>query len=264
MPTLNTGDAELYYEERGHGQPLVMLAGLASDSQSWQAVQGALSRKYRIILPDNRGCGRTRSADATMSLGQMAGDMVSLLDHLGLERAAVLGHSMGGVIALELVRRWPERVSALVLAGTPDRLSPRNRALLRDWGEWARDGIAERMRYHHLFYWLFSESFFDEERQVELAEEYAVACPHAQSKGDFLRQIEALLTYEAPAGPGAHGIPRTLVMAGEKDILFPPTRCRALADLLAGSTYVCLPGAAHALHLEQPERFVQEVCTFLG
>src|SRR5437764_14008294 len=109
MPMFSREDVDLYYECHGSGAPLFLIAGLASDSQSWQPIIGDLASRFRVIALDNRGVGRTIPQDPPTSIRAMADDCVALIDHLRLPSVHVLGHSMGGFIAQELAIRPPTR-----------------------------------------------------------------------------------------------------------------------------------------------------------
>jgi pimeloyl-ACP methyl ester carboxylesterase len=102
MSVLLTNNIELFYEIRSEGPPLILIAGLASDSQSWEPVMGSLSENFKVISLDNRGVGRTIHQDIDISIEKMTDDCISLLGHLGLESVHVLGHSMGGFVALDM------------------------------------------------------------------------------------------------------------------------------------------------------------------
>ena len=133
MPSMIVNGVDLYYECHGKGAPLMLIAGRASDSQSWQPIVEELSQHYLVILPDNRGVGRTKPQDIETSIQQIADDCMALIGHLGLSSVTLLGHSMGGFVALDCAIRYPERVSQLILAGTSAFNSERNKALFQDW-----------------------------------------------------------------------------------------------------------------------------------
>ncbi|PWG74734.1 lipolytic enzyme, partial [Enterococcus hirae] len=84
MPIVSLNSVELYYELAGDGPPLMLIAGLASDNASWAPVIPMLSPRYTLIMPDNRGCGRTKIGDAPVHIDAIASDFVELLDHLNL------------------------------------------------------------------------------------------------------------------------------------------------------------------------------------
>ncbi|MCK4963645.1 MAG: alpha/beta fold hydrolase, partial [Dehalococcoidia bacterium] len=118
MPTTKVGDINMYYEVHGEGEPLLLIMGLGSDLTSWIFQIPEFSKKYQVIAFDNRGVGRTDAPDVPYSTAMMADDTTGLLDALGIEKAHVLGLSMGGFIAQELAVKYPQRVKSLVLAAT--------------------------------------------------------------------------------------------------------------------------------------------------
>ncbi|MEE8470206.1 MAG: alpha/beta hydrolase [Dehalococcoidia bacterium] len=122
MPTARIGDINVYYETYGEGQPLLLIAGLGADLTGWILQIPEFSRKYRVIVFDSRGSGRTDAPDMPYSIEMLADDTAGLLDALGVEKAHILGLSMGGCIAQELALKYPQRVKGLILAATLARL----------------------------------------------------------------------------------------------------------------------------------------------
>src|SRR4029077_21119 len=130
MSTARVGDIEMYYEEHGSGDPLLLVMGLAADSTAWMFQLPDFARHYRTIVFDNRGVGRSSKPAGPYTIHQMADDAAGLLDALDVRRAHVVGVSMGGMIAQELALRHPARVRGLVLGCTfpePDADSERQR-----------------------------------------------------------------------------------------------------------------------------------------
>src|SRR5262245_65021527 len=103
MSSSRIGEIEIYYEEHGSGDPLLLIMGLAADSQAWVFQLPAFAERFRTIAFDNRGVGRSSKPAGPYSIHQMADEAAALLDHLGIESAHVIGVSMGGMIAQELV-----------------------------------------------------------------------------------------------------------------------------------------------------------------
>jgi pimeloyl-ACP methyl ester carboxylesterase len=262
MAVFQHSGAVLHFETIGERGPVLLLVpGLASDAASWGPLPALLARERRVILLDNRGAGRTRS-QGPLSLAIMAADALALLDHLGHARASVLGHSMGGAVALALAAAAPERIESLALAASFLQVSARNRVLFQDWATALESSGEPAAWYRNLFAWIFSAAFFDSPQDLEAATRAAVAYPFAPSPAQFRSQVEALAAYRAPAGLAALATP-ALVLAGGQDILVPPAACRQLADALPHARYQEIPGAAHALHLEQSGLFAQALGGFL-
>ena len=118
MPTAKMRDIELYYEEHGQGQPLIMVLGLGQDLATWGFQIEELSRHARLIVFDNRDSGKSSRCPDNYTTETMAQDILGLMDHLRIERAHLLGTSMGGMIAQHVALMAPERLYSLILAGT--------------------------------------------------------------------------------------------------------------------------------------------------
>lgn len=118
MPKANVGDIEIYYEEHGQGPPLIMILGLGQDIATWSFQISELSNRLRLIVFDNRDSGKSSRCLDGYTTKTMAQDTVGLMDHLRIDQAHILGTSMGGMIAQQVVLMAPERVNSLILAST--------------------------------------------------------------------------------------------------------------------------------------------------
>lgn len=118
MPDAKIGDIQIHYEEYGEGPPLIMILGLGQDTATWEFQVSDLSEHFRLILLDNRDSGKSSSCPETYTTENMAGDILGLMDHLGMARTHILGTSMGGMIAQQVALMAPERVISLVLVST--------------------------------------------------------------------------------------------------------------------------------------------------
>ena len=119
MPTLQLTDAEIYYEVHGHGQPMVFLSETACDGEVWKIHQvPEFSKDHRVIIHDYRGTGRSSKPSIDYTTQIFARDVIALMDHLKVDDAIIVGHSMGGRVAQLLALDYPGRVKKLVLAST--------------------------------------------------------------------------------------------------------------------------------------------------
>jgi pimeloyl-ACP methyl ester carboxylesterase len=263
MASAEINGLDLYYEIHGDGSPLMLIAGLASDSQSWQPVISDLSDRCRVIVVDNRGVGRTRPQEAALSIQAIADDCAQLIKRLALPSVDLLGHSMGGFIALDLADRYPECVDRLILAGTSWSCSRRNNALFADWAGALTSGMAPATWFRNIFYWIFSARFFEDEASVTEAVRFAVEYPYPQSAAAFENQVRAIAAYD-----GSESLSRirakTLVIAGREDLLFPVGVCSRLAQAIPTASLSVIDGAAHSIHMEQPRAFTRCVLDFLS
>lgn len=262
MAKVKVNDVELYYEEKGVGPPLLLVAGLASDSQSWLPVSELLAKHHRVILPDNRGVGRTTPQTVPTGIEPIARDCLALLDHLEVDRAHLLGHSLGGTIALHLAARHPQRFDRVVVAASGVVSTPRVRAVLRDLVE-LREAIGPRaLWFKMLFHWLFAPAFFVEPARVNAAAMLSANYAYPQSDASFRAQVEAFEAYGGP--PDLRAIDKdVLVLCGSEDILITPHESAESLKGLPRARFETLAGAGHSLHWDAPADFVQAVTRFL-
>lgn len=265
MPTLDRPDVRLHYEDTGRGPALLLVAGLASDSMSWQPVVAPLAAAFRLIRPDNRGAGRTTPQDAESSIDAMADDCAALIRHSGVARAHVAGHSMGGFVARRLAIRHPALVDRLVLVASGERAGGRNLALFRDLADDYPPATDAADWFRRLFDLIFTPRFLADPEKAGAALRWALDYPVPQSAAGFRRQVEAMAAFEETGGGDAGRIAvRTLVVGGAADRLFPPEELRSYARTIAGARAAMIDDAAHAVHTERPDAFVAEVFAFLA
>jgi pimeloyl-ACP methyl ester carboxylesterase len=275
MSTAAVGDVELFYEEQGTGDPLLLVMGLAADSTAWMFQVPELARHYRTIAFDNRGVGRSSKPRGPYTIHEMADDAAGLLDVIGIERAHVVGVSMGGMIAQELTLRHPKRVRGLVLGCTfpePDAESERQRqfSLARFGGRVTASGETEidvsavdpLMLFQHLLPRVFNQSFIDRELP-KLLQIFGGALQYGFSLEAILGQVEAIMGHRATDRLREITAP-TLVITGDADLLVSPANSDVLARNIPGAKLVKIPGGSHGFNFETPDVFNREVIDFLA
>jgi len=275
MPTTQIHDIELYYEEHGHGDPLLCIMGFATDSTGWLLQTPAFAEHYRTIVFDNRGVGRSAKPTGAYTIHEMADDAAALLDHLDIDRAHVLGLSMGGMIAQELVLRHPHRVQKLILAATfpePDVATEENRKIIftqmggsiTEAGEMKIDFTALNplMFFQHLLPLVFNPSFIQTELP-KLMQLFSGALQYGFSIEAIMGQMQAILAHKATDRLSTITAP-TLVLTGDADRLISPANSAVLARSIPGAKLVEVPGGSHGFNIEMPERFNGAVLEFLA
>ena len=118
MPTVSLGDADIYYEEKGQGPPLMLVPGLVGTGSFFMSQVPEFSRDFRTIVHDHRGAGRSSYSRIRYSVEQMADDTLRLMDALGVDAAHFVGHSTGGAIGQVIATDHPDRLRSLVLSAT--------------------------------------------------------------------------------------------------------------------------------------------------
>ncbi|MGQ0561200.1 MAG: alpha/beta fold hydrolase [Gemmatimonadota bacterium] len=263
--TARSNGQELYYEMHGQGEPLVLVMGIGYDSSLWALHQvPALAPHFKVIIFDNRDVGRSSTASASYSIADMADDVAGLLDALRIQRAHLLGLSMGASIAQEFALRHPQRLNRLVLCG-PDA-APARQAFhpIAVW-RWVKDSDASGAVFAaQQFTWLFSSAFLRNGAAVQQTIDFLSNNPNPVAPAAYARQAQAYLEFD----PGTRlcGIAApTLVVVGEQDLLTPPWIAREIAAAIPGARLEIIrgDGASHVVPLERPDEFNQLVIGFL-
>jgi pimeloyl-ACP methyl ester carboxylesterase len=230
---------ELAHTERGTGRPLVLLHAFPLSSAMWQG----LELPCRVIAPDQRGFGGSPLGADPPSLGECADDVLALMDRLGLEQVALGGLSMGGYVAMELLRRAPGRVSALLLADTKAQADTAEQ----------REG---RLR---------TAEAAEREGTAQLADQVLPALLGGTSLDRRLGVVARVRDLVAAAPPATVAW-ASRAMAGRPDsfdVLSPVAQAQQMADALPQGRLVVVPEAGHLSAVEDPEAFGAAVTAFL-
>ena len=249
MPTLERNGVNVYYEVHGSGPAVLLTHGFSATAEMWNANMAVLSQRYKWILWDMRGHGRSDSPNDTARYSEelIVGDMAALLDACGEKRAVIAGHSLGGYMSLAFHLAHPERVKALILLDTgPGYKKDDARA---GWNKRA-EAMAKNFEAKGL------------EALGRSAE--VMACTHRSAQGLALaargmlaqrdgRIINSLETIKVP----------TLIGVGSKDEAY-FAASDYMTSKISGATKIVIPEAGHAPNIDQPEVFNQAVLEFLG
>ena len=241
------------------GAPVLVLSNsLGTTSAMWEPQLASLTDRWRVVRYEHRGHGGTRSpGPGPYTLAELGGDVVELLDHLGVARASMCGVSLGGMVALWLAAHHPDRVDRLVLACTAAELGPaepweQRAAAVRASGPSAlRDPLLTR--------W-FTPGFA--ERSPGVVELVTGMLAAAEPEG-YAGCCEAIATMDQRPDLGSVTAP-TMVLAGAADPVTPPSRGLELQSGIRGASLRVLPGASHLANLEQPAAFTEAVVEHLA
>jgi pimeloyl-ACP methyl ester carboxylesterase len=253
---------QLYYEAAGEGHPLVLLHSGLTDSQMWDAQWATFAQHYRVVRCDLRGFGRSGAASGSFSCRE---DLYQLLRLLGIERAYLLGASMGGQMALDFTLEHPAMVAALILVGAGISGEKPSDFLLERWKEIdaaAEGGDLARAVELELRLWVDGPGRVPE--QVDPAVREQVRQVNTRNFERSQQEQGQPQSLEPPAISrlGEIQVP-TLVLVGEYDVPDKLASANLLARGISGAQKVVIPGAAHLPSMEQPEQFNQLVLAFL-
>jgi 3-oxoadipate enol-lactonase len=240
-------------------EPLLMIHGLGADTRGWIMQKRALASRFRLIMVDNRGVGRSGRPVGPYGIETMAADAMTVLDHAGYGSAHVMGASMGGIISQAIAVRYPDRVRSLVLACTACRHHRWRLELLQDWADEAEaHGMREYVRRN--LSWLVGPRSLK-----RLWPAMAVLGPLAFNVPveSFVAQIEGIIGMDDSLRDELVSVEQpTLVLVGSQDVLTTQGDGEEIASLIPGSELVVLRGGAHLFMVEQAATFNRTVTGF--
>jgi pimeloyl-ACP methyl ester carboxylesterase len=260
MIALLSGGLQLAYDESGHGVPLLLVHGWPHNRTLWAGQMSGLPTQARCIAPDLRGFGGSTAA-GPYSVAQFADDLAALLDALEIDRVVACGLSMGGYVALALLRRHRERLRGLILTGTratadtPEASEKRARLI-----EFISAHGVEALAGAQLAGMLSRGTL---ESRAGVRERLREIMASASQEGAIGGQRAMMTRPDASDLLATIDVP-TLVVAGAEDVLTPPEEQRALAAAIPGCRFELLAGAGHASAFERPAAFNHVLTEFLG
>ncbi|MFO7570881.1 MAG: alpha/beta fold hydrolase [Smithellaceae bacterium] len=263
MPHQTVNGIQIYYEEHGQGEPLVLINGLAFPMDLWFAQIEALSKDFRVIALDNRGIGRSDKPDCPYSVAMMASDTVALLSKLGIGKAHIAGLSMGGFIGQEISLSYPERVNKLVLMATCMGGS-RAGALGSPFWEKAAAAIAGKSarEAYRIDLTLMSSPGFAEAHPDLMDQAVALRMKNPQPLHAFLRQLNACQIFDVTSRAEKIFQP-TLIILGQDDPLFPMPLADDFRKALPAAKMLVYENCGHAILLEKPDQLSADIREFL-
>ncbi len=252
---------ELFYREGGMGEPILWIMGLGNDHRGWAYQAPAFRDRYRCITFDNRDCGQSQLATSAYTTAGMAEDAIALLDALDVERAHVVGFSMGGAQAQEIAIRHPARVDRLVLCNTYASSDPRGAAIFRG-RVLAREKLPLEDATRLLLPWVYARADYERPAFIEDTVRSLLNEPYPQQLDSFRRQVEATLAFDTRDRLSEIRAP-TLLLFGEEDITTPLRFARELESGIPNATLRLVPGVGHGLPWSHAEEFNSVVGEFL-
>ncbi|MBF9255082.1 alpha/beta fold hydrolase [Pontibacter sp. 172403-2] len=256
MPYIYTNGINLYYEERGSGDPLLLIMGITAPGSVWEKHAAYWEKDFRCIIADNRGVGLSDKPAGPYTTAQMADDYAGLLDALQILKARVVGCSMGSTIAQQLAIRHPGKVKSLVLMCTWARCDNKAGAVFQHMMHCkARLRPEEFSLYIQML--IYSKSSWDNPllfAELEEARLQAATDPQPQPLHALEGQAAACMTHSVLRELGEIRIP-TLVIGGREDIFTPPWMAEEVVGAIPNAKLHLYEKSGHAFHWENIEDF---------
>jgi 3-oxoadipate enol-lactonase len=233
---------EIAYERRGRGTPLVLIHGYPLDHSIWDEVAGLLENDFDLILPDLRGFGESTTVETPYGVDVIADDIAQLLKKLGVEKAALAGHSMGGYVALAFAKKYPDQVSGLALVSSQTLADPADRkegryktaAEVAEKGVGAVAGMTDKLST--------DQGIRDSIRPLI----------ERQGKNGVIGALKAMAEREDTTALLPDFKFPVVLVHGDADQLIPIDRAREVKAVRAASHLTELPGVGHLPMLDAP------------
>jgi pimeloyl-ACP methyl ester carboxylesterase len=261
------------YRMAGEGPAIVLVHGLTGSSTTWREVMPALAERYTVLAPDLLGHGESAKPRGDYSLGAFASGIRDLMVALGIERATVVGHSLGGGVAMQLAYQFPQRCERLVLVASGG-LGKEVSIMLRAVGLPGAELVMPVLLHPALADLLESiGNTFGRRgarmgvRGREIWRSYR-GLTETHGRVAFIHTVRSVIDVRGQRVSArdrlylAGGVP-TLIMWGDQDRIIPVEHAHVAHELMTGSELVVVPGAGHCLPFEAPEAFLEALEAFL-
>ena len=263
MPYIKANGINMYYEEQGSGDPVLLIMGITAPGSVWEKHADYWKQSFRCIMPDNRGVGFTDKPDGAYTTAQMADDMAALLEALDIKEAQVVGVSMGSTIAQQMALRHPDKVKSI--------------ALLCPWARCDRKAVAV---FHHMMHakrlrpeefsnfaqqLIYSKSSWDDDavyNSLMDGQKAEASNPFPQPLHGLEGQAHACITHDVLADLPTIRKP-CLVVGGKEDIFTPEWMAREVAGAIPGSELYLYEDAGHVFHWEKIDDFNPRILRWL-
>ncbi len=252
----------IHFQVRGEGDPVVLIQGVGLHGEGWKPQVDALSSRYRCITFDNRGVGKSQPVPRSLTVDRMVSDTLAVMDAAGAESAHVVGHSLGGCVALALALREPKRVRTLALLCTSARGADATRVTLPMLVLGLRTRIGSRKSRRAAFLEIVLSPGYRKAHDLALeASRLAPLFGHdlADSPPVAMKQLGALRNFDSTHQLSQLGGKPTLVICGGHDPIFSPLSARTLAHGIPGAKLIEYSDAAHGLTIELADEVNQQL-----
>ncbi len=243
MEKANVNGVRIAFVRRGAGKPLVLVHGYPLDHTIWNEVLPLLERDFDVVLPDLRGFGQSQVVESQFQMSDMAADIAGLLDHLGIEKAVIAGHSMGGYISLAFARAYPERMSGLDLVASQALADPpeRKRGRYEAAAEIMKSGVGA-----------VAESMPGKLTPDERVQALVRSLIARQSPAGLAGALKAMAERDDSTSALSNFDFPVVVIHGEADELIPIQRAQEIKAFIPHATLMELSGVGHMPMLENP------------
>lgn len=263
MPLIKVNDIDIYYEQYGSGDDLVLVAGLSSDITAWGSILDDLSKSFKVTIFDNRGVGRSSQPDGEYTIEQMAVDCIALVNKLGIESACFVGHSLGGQIVQEIAATHSKYVKKAVIVTSTYHYPQYAQMHFQNIATLQTASLNGDAILRVIFPWIFSSNYLASEETIQATIQAFQSSGYPQSYSGYCGQIAALREYNSLNKLATINMPVLLITADE-DLLIPKEHTQCLLQSIPNVYHASIAGCGHVPQIEASERLSALIVNFLG
>jgi pimeloyl-ACP methyl ester carboxylesterase len=257
MPYINIGEIELFYNVHGEGEPLVLIHGLGSSTRDWELQLTPFTKHFQVITLDLRGHGKSSKPAGPYSMEMLAKDTAQLIQQLKLKSGHILGISLGGMVAFQLVLDYPHLVRSLVITNSTVDMVPKS--IKERLAIWQRVMIVRLMGMEKMGQ-VLADRFMPHPEQKELREVFIQRWGE-NDKTAYLEALKGIVGWSVKDRLAEIKCP-ALIIGADGDY-FPVEEKEAYVSMIPNSKLVIVENSRHALPAERPEDFNNIVLGFL-
>jgi len=262
MAFAKVNNINLYYELEGQGETIVFLSGFSTHRETWRNYSARFTPHFQTLIFDNRGAGESDAPPPPYTIDTMAEDTASLMNHLGITQAYMVGSSMGTAIIQTLALKYPEKVKKGILI-SPFAHLPRTSIMKSETvAKLLEANVPLELVIESVIPWLYSNEFLNDKARVKSKSEEMLANPFPQKPEGYLGQLTALQTFDLRDQLGDIKT-EMLLIAGGEDLSTPLYCSRFLSENLPSSTLKIFEHVGHMAHVEQRDQVFEVIRNFI-
>lgn len=261
MEKIRANGIDFSYEKLGKGDPIILISGFTNHFGMWEKIFPKLKDFFEVHLFDNRGSGRTTATPPPYTIELLASDVIALMDALNIEKAHMLGFSMGSAIIQMIGLKYPDRLLKGVLVAPFNTLPSTAIMQANSVSKLFEAGAPPELALESILPWIYSNDYLSDSKRVEETIARLINDPYPQPLEGYLGQLEAIKAFDLTGELPKIQNP-LLLLAGKEDLYTPYYSAKILAKLLPNGRLIGLPKLSHMLHIEAPETIIEETRAF--
>lgn len=258
MSFANVNGLKLFYEIHGEGEPLILINGLGGNHLGWLTIFSQLTKKYQVIIFDNRGAGQSEVPKGPYKIADMAEDVVALLDHLNIKKANVMGNSMGGAIVQTLLLHHAGRFNKAVILGSFSQIPEAGKLAVTNSVDLMKAGTNISLIMDQFIPWVYGNDYLSIPGCPKEVKEMMLANPYPQTPEGYLGQYEATIDFDIRDELKSIEHDNVSILTGADDVLTPPHCSKIMHEGIPCSQLKIIEGAGHMIHVEKPDAVLKE------